>query len=193
MAMPPAAGYVYVAALSNGTVKVGRSQDAGRRLREHKINARTLGLDVTDSWISPLHLEWLPNEDALKKIATDLGGVPESREVFSNVEFGALAAMASELTFSPPDATAGPDRAAKHAPLPPVPALHGPRIDQEQMEILRAIARFIYGPENRPQRGLKFREESPHRAAAAEALLWFEDAYSKYQAASEAARKARAA
>lgn len=101
--MIPAAGYVYVAALSNGTVKVGRSQDAGRRLGTHRANARTLGLTVTDSWSSPLHAEWYPNEDALKKIAADLGGVPESRETFSGIAFADVVSKAEGLTFTAPE------------------------------------------------------------------------------------------
>ena len=117
--MTPAAGYVYVAALSNGTVKVGRSQDAVKRLAGHKTNARTLGLTVADSWTSPLHLEWLSNEDALKKIAADLGGVPEGREAFSGIEFAAVVEKARDLTFTDPEPKQQPDRRLIHGRLTP--------------------------------------------------------------------------
>lgn len=98
------AGYVYVLAFTNGTVKVGRTQDTGKRLNAHKSDARKFGLTVTDEWVSPLHTEWLENEADLKVLAASLGGTPLRQEYFKGVEFAAVAEKARELTFTPPEA-----------------------------------------------------------------------------------------
>lgn len=130
--MSTALGYVYIAALSNGNIKVGRSQNAEKRLSTHRGNARILGLTVTDSWTSPLHAEWRSNEDALKKIAADLGGTPESREVFSGVDFAAVVKKASELTFTGPD--------LPPAPQPERPEYGGVLTPRERAVALAALA-----------------------------------------------------
>ena len=93
------AGYVYVMAFSNGTVKVGQTQNAGRRLSSHKSSARCFGLAVTGEWVSPLHAEWHANERALKEIAAGLGGTPVSLEYFSDIDFDVLVARARKLPF----------------------------------------------------------------------------------------------
>jgi len=97
------AGYVYVLAFDNGTVKVGQTQNASRRLGNHKSSARGFGLAVTDEWVSPLHADWRANEEALKAIATGLGGTPAGREYFSGVDFAAVVEKAEELTFPVPE------------------------------------------------------------------------------------------
>lgn len=96
------AGYVYVLAFTNGTVKVGRTQDKGQRMTAHKSAARKFGLTVTDEWVSPLHAEWRANEDALKNIAAGMGGTAHTREYFSGVDFAAVVTEAKRLTYTPP-------------------------------------------------------------------------------------------
>ena len=95
-------GYVYVLAFDNGTIKVGRTQNAARRLGSHKSSARSFGLTIADEWVSPLHVEWQANEDALKAIAAIAGGTATSPEYFSGASFDAVAKKARELPFTPP-------------------------------------------------------------------------------------------
>ena len=97
------AGHVYVLAFDNGTVKVGQTQNATRRVSTHKSTARGFGLTVTDEWVSPLHAGWRANEDALKAIAAGLGGTPTSQEYFSGVDFAAVVEKAQALTFAAPE------------------------------------------------------------------------------------------
>jgi hypothetical protein len=119
------AGYIYVIAFDNGTVKVGRTGDKKVRLNAHKSDARRYGLTVTNSWVSPLHTEWHANEDALKKIAAGLGGTPLKAEYFSGVSFAAVADQAAGLTFTPPPAS----EAATVAATVPAPATLPSRIE----------------------------------------------------------------
>lgn len=95
-------GYVYVIEFSNGIVKVGRSQDIVSRLRAHGSAARNFGIEVTRRWESPCHLGWQQNEDALKRLTSELGGEPLTAEFFSGVDFDALVEKARELPFEAP-------------------------------------------------------------------------------------------
>ena len=110
------AGYVYVIAFSNGTVKVGKTQNTVQRLYAHKSDARKFGLTITDEWVSPLHAEWHSNELKLKYIAASLAGVPMGREYFSNVGFASVAGRAAGLTFTPPPAN---EADGDTTPIPP--------------------------------------------------------------------------
>ena len=95
-------GYVYVIAFDDGTLKVGRSQDAEVRLRTHGQTAKGFGLSVTGKWSSPEHVGWVENEAALKALAEELGGVCRGDEWFTGVDFGELVAKAASLKFSQP-------------------------------------------------------------------------------------------
>jgi hypothetical protein len=103
-------GYVYVLAFDGGTVKVGRTQDTGKRLNAHKSDAGKFGLTVTDHWLSPPHTEWRENEETLKKIAASLGGTAHRKEYFSGADFAAIVDEARKLPFTEP-----PDTAAQTA------------------------------------------------------------------------------
>lgn len=92
-------GYIYVIAFDDGTLKVGRSQDAEIRLRTHGQTAKGFGLSVADKWSSPEHVGWVENEGALKALAEELGGVRRSDEWFTGVDFGELVAKAAALEF----------------------------------------------------------------------------------------------
>ena len=97
------AGHVYVLAFDNGTVKVGQTQNATQRLNSHKSAARGFGLTVTDEWVSPPHVGYRANEDALKAIAVNLGGTPTSQEYFNGVDWATVVEKAEvELTFATP-------------------------------------------------------------------------------------------
>jgi hypothetical protein len=98
-------GHVYVIAFDNGTLKVGRSQDMGARLKTHEQAARGFGLRVTDRWSSPEHNGWIENESALKRLAEGLGGIRRSDEWFAGVDFGELVAKAADLKFPEPRRT----------------------------------------------------------------------------------------
>lgn len=96
------AGHVYVLAFDNGIVKVGRTQNVKNRLRNHAGDARKFGLAVTDSWVSPLHVEWELNEDTLKALAVKHGGTATCAEYFAGADYALVAAAASRLPFTPP-------------------------------------------------------------------------------------------
>jgi hypothetical protein len=99
------AGYIYVLAFDNGTVKVGRTQNTVQRMYAHKSDARKFGLTITDEWLSPLHAEWDSNELQLKYFAAGLADVPMGREYFSNISFASVVSRATELAFTPPPAS----------------------------------------------------------------------------------------
>jgi hypothetical protein len=113
------AGYVYVLGFSNGSVKVGRSKNGQQRLGDHKSTARKFGLTVTDEWLSPAHVEWERNEEALKAIAADLGGIVAGREYFSGIEFAAVRDKAMTLPFTAPEAPPEPAAVRPQVPRPP--------------------------------------------------------------------------
>jgi|SRR6266704_2487262 len=96
------AGHVYVVAFDNGIVKVGRTQNLANRLRSHKGDGRKFGIALTDSWTSPLHVEWETNEETLKKIAVRHGGTPTCAEYFIGADYALVAAAAARLPFTPP-------------------------------------------------------------------------------------------
>jgi hypothetical protein len=98
------AGYVYALSFDNGTVKVGRTQNQQSRLRAHKTSARNFGMAVTGTWMSPLHVEWHQNEDALKVIAARCGGTPVTAEYFKDADYAAIVREAAGLSFTPPPA-----------------------------------------------------------------------------------------
>jgi hypothetical protein len=96
------AGHVYVVAFDNGIVKVGRTQNLTNRLRSHKGDGRRFGITLTDSWASPLHVEWLMNEETLKTIAVKHGGTPTCAEYFTGADYALVAGAAARLPFTPP-------------------------------------------------------------------------------------------
>lgn len=132
-----AAGYIYVLAFDNGTVKVGRTQNTDQRLNSHKSDAGKFGVTLTDHWVSPPHTEWMRNEDELKKIAAGLGGTVRRKEYFSGVDYATLAAAAEQLTFTPPAPAAEADPASEAAELP-VPQRVGTMRDYDN------LAGYIY-------------------------------------------------
>lgn len=95
------AGHIYVLGFSNGCVKVGRTKNSGQRLGAHKSAAGKFGLTITDEWTSEPHAEWMQNEDALKRIAEELGGtLAGGKEYFTGVEFAAVMEEALALPFT---------------------------------------------------------------------------------------------
>jgi hypothetical protein len=96
------AGHIYVIAFDNGIVKVGRTKDIPDRLRRHKGDGRKFGIAVTDSWTSPLHVEWEMNEETLKEIAARHGGTPTCTEYFMGADYAQIASAAARLPFTSP-------------------------------------------------------------------------------------------
>jgi predicted GIY-YIG superfamily endonuclease len=124
-----APGYVYVIAFSNGTVKVGRAQDALRRVAAHKGDARKFGHAINDCWTSPLHLEWYANEDTLKKLAVKFGGTPIRAEYFTGTDYAAIVNEALTLPFTPP-APEDAEASAEHGEdVPPELAAERKRVE----------------------------------------------------------------
>jgi hypothetical protein len=100
-APPERPGRIYVIEFSNGTVKVGRTQDHDRRVAAHRSQGKKFGAVITDQWSSPEHAEWRQNESRLIDIAKDLGGTVAANEYFTGVSFADVVARAQELTFTP--------------------------------------------------------------------------------------------
>lgn len=86
--MSTTAGFVYAIRFSSGTVKVGQSKDAGRRIKEHAKNASCHGVQITDQWTS--YLESYENvEGRLLILAREMGGVsiPSNPEYFTGLDY----------------------------------------------------------------------------------------------------------
>ena len=98
---PGPVGFVYVIEFSNGTVKVGRTENPDSRMSAHAAAGKKFGALITDKWLSPQHSEWLANETRLKGIAAELGGTVAAQEYFTGVGFADVVARAQELTFTP--------------------------------------------------------------------------------------------
>lgn len=151
------AGYVYVLAFSNGTIKVGRTKNARQRLSAHKSDARKFGTAVTDQWFSPLHAEWIENETALMKIATELGGVAQGTEYFNGADFAAVVEIARALPFTSANPETVPAVKEEDAP----PRFAGLSVTAEKLriaefeadrerricELLRLCVKAEWGPE----------------------------------------------
>ena len=138
-------GYVYVLGFDNGTVKVGRTQNPAQRLGAHQSGARKLGLTVADEWVSPLHAEWLANEDRLKAIAADLGGTALSAEYFCGVAFAPIVEKASELAFTAVEETAKPEAAqesGKPGPLSSEATEFAARVREFRLAKLRECVEY---------------------------------------------------
>lgn len=62
---PRGEGYLYVVEFSTGTVKVGMTEDAKRRMSQHAWEAQAFGVHITNYWISPSHKDFRANEARL--------------------------------------------------------------------------------------------------------------------------------
>ena len=88
---------VYAIQFSSGVVKVGRTQDYGRRIYEHAKAAKARGQFVTGEWhmfVDDSHHAELQ----LMGFATALGGValPRKAEFYNGVDFDALVKLATD-------------------------------------------------------------------------------------------------
>lgn len=106
-------GYVYVVAFDSDLVKVGRSRNPKRRLSEHEKGAAVHGASITNSWVSPPHVNYGDNEALLIDFCaarTTALGV----EYFRGVDFDEVAQFAASLTFdNTPPAGVDPEMAEK--------------------------------------------------------------------------------
>lgn len=94
-------GYVYVAELSSGLVKVGRTVNPRGRIDAHRKNAASYGIEVLRIWLSVRHVNYSDNEQALIR---RLGHAENGNEYFRQ-PFEEVAAAAGALRFE--IATAG--------------------------------------------------------------------------------------
>lgn len=82
----------------NGIVKAGRTDDFGRRYREHRLDAGRFGLKITDSWISPQieqtrHLEW----NLLRQLRQFGPRTRSGREYFRDLPYSIAQAIAYRM------------------------------------------------------------------------------------------------
>lgn len=92
-------GYVYVIGFENHLVKVGHTTNPKVRLTAIKGAANTFGTRCADTWLSPLHLEYRANEDALIAHMKRAGGVTAQREYFTGVNFDRSVEIALTLDY----------------------------------------------------------------------------------------------
>ena len=96
-------GYVYIAQLSDGTTKIGFSENVRQRIREHAANGRMFGLGLVAVWVSPVHASAKENEHLLLGYARRTGRAGMRPEYFTAVDFGEAVAFAQRLKFEPVD------------------------------------------------------------------------------------------
>lgn len=90
--------YVYVIEFRSGTVKVGQTGDASRRLAEH-IKSATIHCDkVTRSWFSEPHLDYRENEGRLLDYCMERWP-PVVGEFFGDADFDEIVGHAQGLPF----------------------------------------------------------------------------------------------
>lgn len=107
-------GYVYVIGFENGLVKVGHTQDPRTRISSIKGAARTFGTTYVTDWVSPLHLDYRANEDALIAAMKSSGGTSGQREYFRGVSFQAAVEAAENLDYPEFDVNEEMTRAGNH-------------------------------------------------------------------------------
>lgn len=129
------AGHVYVIAFDNGIVKVGRTQDVANRMGRHRGDGRKFGITLTESWSSPLHVEWEMNEETLKRLAAKYGGTPTCAEYFQGADYAAVVDAATRLPFTHPFAI------TKRRPMKCLKGMEGARQCVARVGALDARAR----------------------------------------------------
>ncbi len=101
---------IYVVEFGNGTLKVGRSGDPKRRVKNHEYLARRKGTEVSRAWTSGWHLAARNNETALIYHCHSYeGSKVTGREWFTGVDYASVVDYAESLVKEPDFDTAGPE------------------------------------------------------------------------------------
>jgi hypothetical protein len=92
-------GYIYVIAFSNwdNTVKVGSTADPRGRFNSHRASGEPFGIDISDWWFSPAHLQCGTTEQTLVRLVEKLGGRKIRNEYFTGVSFQRVVELAKSM------------------------------------------------------------------------------------------------
>lgn len=95
----PSPGFLYVAHLSTGDVKIGRAANPETRLQQHARNAAMFRASLLDTWISA-HVE--DSADAENELIhrIELRGaraLPFTRETFEGLDYATIRAIAEAV------------------------------------------------------------------------------------------------
>lgn len=100
-------GYLYVISFSTGITKVGRSLSDSRRIEIHTRTARSLGVKVTNVWISDMVNDLQRKEnDLVVWCANNAQDRPVS-ESFTGLDFEIVKQYAQDLCKSPTTTNVG--------------------------------------------------------------------------------------
>lgn len=95
-------GYIYIIAFSTAetTVKVGSTADPRSRFTSHQAAGEPFGVDITDWWLSPEHLEYVNSERQLVRLVEGLGGRKVRNEYFTGIAFAEVVALAESMAIT---------------------------------------------------------------------------------------------
>jgi hypothetical protein len=90
-------GHVYLAAFSDGRIKVGLSWNPKQRIKQHASDARRAGMCIVDSWVSPSVDDVTRTETQVLARIERNGGVRvgKTREYFTGLDFSRAVVLAS--------------------------------------------------------------------------------------------------
>lgn len=91
-------GYVYIVEFNNGLLKVGRSTNPVKRVKDHKDQAETFGCWIVRTWVSPPHGAYIANELRLLRDVARASKAKHRSEYFLG-SFLEAVAIAQELEF----------------------------------------------------------------------------------------------
>lgn len=91
--------YVYVIEFTSGTVKVGQTRDARKRVGEHTRAARAHGHTAARTWVSIPHVGFAANEASLIAFCEERWTVAAGREAFESGDFDSVVEYAQGLPY----------------------------------------------------------------------------------------------
>lgn len=91
--------YVYVIEFTSGTVKVGQTRDARRRIGEHSKAAQAHGHTAARTWVSIPHVGYAANESALIAFCEERWTAAVGREAFEAANFDVVVEYAQGLPY----------------------------------------------------------------------------------------------
>lgn len=90
---------IYVLEFSDGTLKVGRSNNCAHRIETHRKNAATFGIKVEQQWTSKAHVNTHDTEAALVAYCHQRAKETIRVEWFHGLEFSKVVAHAETLNY----------------------------------------------------------------------------------------------
>ncbi|WP_405673128.1 hypothetical protein [Streptomyces sp. NBC_01530] len=91
--------YVYVIEFTSGTVKVGQTRDARKRIGQHAAAAQAHGHTVARTWVSIPHVGFAATESSLIAFCEERWVVAAGREAFEAGDFDSVVEYAQGLPY----------------------------------------------------------------------------------------------